>query len=460
MDKVVYKQNQFQRALEKQLDDIEVSQRQAEARRLRKIKDLGVDLSRIHSTSRHLQAIEDLGTRQLQPRRGSLPSAVGRPSGLSLNFESPTQPRSRRRLSCIAAIRVISPDSEMSAAKKDTHRPSNIKDIQEKSAPTPANLQVSKEDLNDISVEIPATKSKTSLADIRHGTESVDMATRRGSLGAKNNEGHNITTVYVHEDKHASPTDAASSADRSPEEEPLSSPDIIRRRGRRASEPAVGGYFIRRLQATVYNDTQLVQQRSTVESAELRRSIQKYLPSDIVAEEDEEEGDSKCISRSTDDIPRHFSGTSEKLDSSKDAGKGSQDNAITSSKDVKTKDLPKDKAKTAKGNQTVPKTGSSNPSRARRSSDGDVLTYIARKFNHDRRGLGDSSARSPRILSAASRNKNISAETSNENSDVWQAVRKCRYLRGYDPPEMTEPANVREFVFGHEDIDSIPPESK
>lgn len=368
----------------------------------------------------------------------------------------------------------------MSAAKKDSHRPPNKKDIQERSASTsakvqaskdiqetpastPANLQVSEEDLKDISVETPATKSKPSVADSRQGAESVDMATRRGSLGGKsNNEGHNITTVYVHEDKHACPKDAASAEDRSPEEEPQSSPDL-RRRGRRASEPAVGGYFIRRLQATVYNDTQLVQQRSSVESAELRRSIQKYLPSDIVAEEDEEEGDSKCISRSTDDIPRHFSGSSEKQESSTTAGKGwngSQGKDNTSSKDVKTKDLPKDKAKTSKGSQAVPKTGSNNPSRARRSSDGDVLSYIARKFNHDRRGLGDSSARSPRILSAASRNKNIAVETNNENSDVWQAVRKCRYLRGYDPPEMTEPANMGEFVFGHEDIDSIPPESK
>ncbi|XP_055860898.1 translation initiation factor IF-2-like [Biomphalaria glabrata] len=34
------------------------------------------------------------------------------------------------------------------------------------------------------------------------------------------------------------------------------------------------------------------------------------------------------------------------------------------------------------------------------------------------------------------------------NDEVWDSVRKCRYIRGYDPPEMTQPADVNQFVFG------------
>ena len=41
------------------------------------------------------------------------------------------------------------------------------------------------------------------------------------------------------------------------------------------------------------------------------------------------------------------------------------------------------------------------------------------------------------------------------NEELWDDVRKCRYLRGYDPPEMIMPNNVNVFVFGKDENDII-----
>ncbi|CAC5425762.1 unnamed protein product [Mytilus coruscus] len=41
------------------------------------------------------------------------------------------------------------------------------------------------------------------------------------------------------------------------------------------------------------------------------------------------------------------------------------------------------------------------------------------------------------------------------NDELWEDVKKCRYLRGYDPPEMIMPANVNVFVFGKDENDII-----
>ncbi|XP_071146121.1 uncharacterized protein [Mytilus edulis] len=41
------------------------------------------------------------------------------------------------------------------------------------------------------------------------------------------------------------------------------------------------------------------------------------------------------------------------------------------------------------------------------------------------------------------------------NDELWEDVKKCRYLRGYDPPEMIMPTNVNVFVFGKDENDII-----
>lgn len=45
------------------------------------------------------------------------------------------------------------------------------------------------------------------------------------------------------------------------------------------------------------------------------------------------------------------------------------------------------------------------------------------------------------------RDSTVSAEREGEGDEVWSEVRKCRYIRGYDPPEMRMPKDIIGFVF-------------
>jgi len=48
-------------------------------------------------------------------------------------------------------------------------------------------------------------------------------------------------------------------------------------------------------------------------------------------------------------------------------------------------------------------------------------------------------------------------DTDKSNSEyIWNDVRRCRYLRGYDPPEMLLPrGEINLFVFGRDENDIL-----
>ena len=93
-------------------------------------------------------------------------------------------------------------------------------------------------------------------------------------------------------------------------------------------------------------------------------------------------------------------------------------------------------------------TGDTNPDRTTKSS---------RKNSGDSRKSSITSRKTP-----TSSRKNSSTDDTIEkmrqekiNEELWDDVRRCRYLRGYDPPEMIMPNNVNVFVFGKDENDII-----
>lgn len=90
-------------------------------------------------------------------------------------------------------------------------------------------------------------------------------------------------------------------------------------------------------------------------------------------------------------------------------------------------------------------------------------TNLDRISKSSRKNSGDS--RKSSIIShktPTSSRKNSSTDDTIEkirqekiNEELWDDVRKCRYLRGYDPPEMIMPSNVNVFVFGKDENDII-----
>ena len=93
-------------------------------------------------------------------------------------------------------------------------------------------------------------------------------------------------------------------------------------------------------------------------------------------------------------------------------------------------------------------TGDANPDRTTKSS---------RRNSGDSRQSSIASRKTP-----TSSRKNSSTDDTIEkmrqekiNEELWDDVRKCRYLRGYDPPDMIMPSNVNVFVFGKDENDII-----
>lgn len=97
---------------------------------------------------------------------------------------------------------------------------------------------------------------------------------------------------------------------------------------------------------------------------------------------------------------------------------------------------------------TLPEMGDANFDRITRSS---------RNNSGDSRKSSITSRKTP-----TSSRKNSSTDDTIEkirqekiNEELWDDVRRCRYLRGYDPPEMIMPNNVNVFVFGKDENDII-----
>lgn len=97
---------------------------------------------------------------------------------------------------------------------------------------------------------------------------------------------------------------------------------------------------------------------------------------------------------------------------------------------------------------TLPEVGDANFDRITRSS---------RNNSGDSRKSSITSRKTP-----TSSRKNSSTDDTIEkirqekiNEELWDDVRRCRYLRGYDPPEMIMPNNVNVFVFGKDENDII-----
>uniref|UniRef100_A0A0B7AID5 Uncharacterized protein n=1 Tax=Arion vulgaris TaxID=1028688 RepID=A0A0B7AID5_9EUPU len=484
MEKVVSRQTHFKKVLEKQLNELEVRQKQSETRRQKQIRDLGVDLSRIQKTSRDLESVNDLVPRRRDERRGSLP-VIDNNFALSYYFESSKAPRRTRRLSCIATLPSASSGvencQENSDLKIETSVPESFPqvrsrktDTEETSSGLVSTVPMSGRESTNGDLINPLNSTTRNGSQRRNSLDSSEMDfdsknLKRGNSAkinnyshSSNNSGHNVTTVCVHEDSKNTSKELTSYDDDTLDVDSESMFQQIRNRGRRSSEPAVGGFFLRRLQAKEFNGIISFQQRNNSESEELKRSIQTNLPSNIVAEEDELETEDifELTANEIEPDPR-LQRTAKLFSIWENEQDGVSYNESSASENTKGDNASRDKTFNSKGNKNSTKSGNFTTLRQRRKSDGDVLTFLnARKTYFEGKTQVLKSNRGGGSKTSIATSRNSYNEEDEEKKRIWQTVRKCRYLRGYDPPEMSEPADVTKFVFGREKGDSFSPKLK
>ena len=255
------------------------------------------------------------------------------------------------------------------------------------------------------------------------------------------------TTVFIHEDHTVLRVldDGTVKAEDEIIEDEEHSMFVSGRTSRRSSEPALGGHFLRELQ-----------ERAMAEQS-LSRSIQANLPSELVAEKDEDEaeteekqetGDKKGL---VDISDLTISDAASPRRSSN--GHGDED---TIDKQL-SNGVKVNKTVSAKSNGNSSKTKASGKEKERfdalahrRRSDGDVLRFT-KVFK----------VRNQRVSSGKTKKEAENGikddEAILEKDNVWDAVRRCRYIRGYDPPEMevADNTDISEYVFGHRDPRSV-----
>lgn len=253
------------------------------------------------------------------------------------------------------------------------------------------------------------------------------------------------TTVFIHEDNTVLRVldDGTVKAEEEIIEDKQHSMFVSRRSSRRLSEPAVGGQFLKELQERAHGELSVL------------RSIQENLPSDLVAEQDEEETEATTQANEKEEgVPLDLSDLKISEVSPRRQSRGKDDTDTVS---LKLSSSPRSsKAESIKGNGKASKAKTSetdkersNAVRQRRKSDGDVLRF-AKVFK----------VKNQQMSSKAKKGEdrgNHAEEHQSEKDKVWEAVRKCRYIRGYEPPEI-EDANsldISEFVFGHRDPRSV-----
>ena len=283
------------------------------------------------------------------------------------------------------------------------------------------------------------TPSEPSPEDIMPGSRR-ELLQNRLSMDDTTDHPHK-TTVFIHEDNAV--LRVLEDGTVKPEEEIIEDDDhsmfVSGRSSRRLSEPAVGSHFLRELQEKVLGERSL------------SRSIQTNLPSDLVAEEDEGEAESEDQTKASNEKqPLDISDLSISDVSPRQSSQSKRDTDAT---DIKLSSTPpstktvsvKAKGKNSKGKATGSEKERVDALKHRRRSDGDVLRFAKVFRMKDQR------------ISSGKAAKDAEEKPLSEKDKVWEAVRRCRYIRGYDPPEMEIANNgdISEFVFGHRDHRSV-----
>ncbi|XP_005113182.1 uncharacterized protein LOC101855397 [Aplysia californica] len=328
---------------------------------------------------------------------------------------------------------------------------------------------------------------------LHHHTGSGSQPIKNGSAKKRNSlnssvssttvevppEHHHMTCTFVHTDEDDD--DPLSIGGSPPKEESMF--ESHKRNHRRASEPGIGSHFLRVMQDKAFNSgsddeesgrgPSPSRQHSTPESEALKKSIKTSLPSDIVAEEDEEGAADDAENNDNAVAASNLKKTTATAASRKAVVSSASKKLSVNLASVPEKKSEEEESKagttvpkltTTKGKQNggtsggSPRKNSKDASagnsddnskdkasfaqlRSRRKSEGDVLRF-ARVLR----------LQAERAKSSKNRNKESQREVDpavKEQERVWEAVRKCRYIRGYEPPEMEEPEDLGEFVFGH-----------
>lgn len=388
--------------------------------------------------------------------------------------------RSTRRLSCTAAIPLSpTPDFQIprnNFSKPETQTPSKGKPLSSfkgenntsrilseqrqtretasrnravKSAKLTRSSNCDRLQVNFSGNNVKQERSKLNSGEVIRDTIKFDKGGNNNNNTSNRKPNNNITVVYVHEDGESLPVKMATTDEDVLEMASESMSEFGRSRGRRSSEPAVGGIIIRRLQEKVYDEVLKPPSRSGVESKQLRKSIQTKLPSHIVAEEDEEEGCKDHIIEAAACASAPPSASLQKLHltptSERDRSVAQRKNTSASSKTNRPAAQRLGRENPQEQGGGISRKSSSIVTRLRRKSEGDLLAFVrACKVHKEGR---------------VQRNKET-PENAETTDDVWEALRTCRYLRGNSPPDMKEPEEVAKFVFGREDKSSLPPSSK
>lgn len=363
---------------------------------------------------------------------------------------------------------------------------------------------------------------KSVMGGARHTEKNM---TRRGSKGSipsivEPEVSHNETKVYVHRDGK----DPILIADQPKAVKSVAYVDVVEdeddssnvsmfvrgRTSRRSSEPALGGHFLRALQfkangsdggdgnsySNSSNKNPHPLSLSMVE-AELKKSIEKDLPSQIVAEEDEDKyideiNDEKTKNAAEAALTQIKPTSAKGIRNEEKAINGSANHGVNQSKtkqvnttsqnglaaqaskaevkesrnsrnvnaknatsqlDGRVSSADKKRQGKSEAYKSITSSGQYDPSakssvtkksgsglQNRRKSDGDVLRY-ARIWKL----RAEHGSNSYRIEEADSEEP---VDPSGKMT-MWDAVRKCRYIRGYDPPDMKNTEDLSDFVFGN-----------
>ncbi|XP_059174415.1 uncharacterized protein LOC131954649 [Physella acuta] len=409
MERVVTQKQHSVKILEKTLIDLNMQQRQSEAKFQKELRDLGLDLSKLQKSTRDFdEFLQDPNpTPRPSGRRSSLPYIEG-----NLNIPYPIDPsgspRSRRRLS-IATVPVIP-------------------------------QQVTGQQANDFPVNINNLMEKAKSASVKRGGKSADGEYKRGGKPNKDaNSGrerklssevlkNNVDGKQNFKLEKQTPKGATSPAEGRNDVTDMTSAEEVnsdfakqetfdvpdKRRIRRQSEPAISRVFL-----STHEEFSSAKQHNGTESEDLKHSIKLNLPSDIVAEEEEDDELNRANSRTNGqslDMATTRCANEETAKIKGNHSKLQQQNSINGKS----------------RNKSTQKVLSNH--RPRRLSEGDILKFAQVLTKQE--------------LARNGRNNGYQNAVRDSQELMWDSIRRCRYIRGHNPPEMTEPGDINQFVFG------------
>lgn len=318
-------------------------------------------------------------------------------------------------------------------------------------------------------VDLEPTQSRKMQAKDRHFRDNVDasvsrLGKRRGSLklneiGSNVNADNKTVEVNSNVETGCEDEEAASPSNHISDSELKFVFTDAKKNSRRSSEPELRSYFIRGMQDMSLSDVSSFLYPGGEDSENLRKSIRRNLPSDIVAETDEDEVETDSSKNRITNFSIDRSPVSQPRAKLSSISESDQDGEHK--EDMAAQDILSFEAGCKEGLEPMndihkfKDKKSFKLLRHRRKSDGDVLLFDnTRKFSReDRYQPGKSTKSGGGVPLAASRMRYNCVNKSRDRPDIWQDMRECRYLRGYDPPEMNEPDEAVKFVFGHRNKD-------